>query len=170
MSSLQSLGEAITSSKKDDWQTPWALYLKIEKVFGKFTLDAAASSSNRMCTRYYSVEQDSLMQPWSSAVWVNPPYGRKVGRWVDKAIKSIEGDCDRIVMLLPARPDTKWFQRGVEKTALTLFIRGRVKFVGAATGAPFPSVLLVFAKDLKILDEETMYEIAIPMMPMRRRK
>lgn len=79
-------------------------------------------------------------------VWINPPYGRgdNVGRWVRAAEqKSREEGCT-VVMLVPARTDTKWFHEAAKPRAEIRFVKGRLKFVGAPHTAPFPCLVLIF--------------------------
>jgi len=82
--------------------------------------------------------------PQPKSIWVNCPYGRQVGLWV---AKGHEASCRGVttVMLLPSRTDTSWFQDYILPFADEIrFIRGRLKFSGAKTGAPFPSCIVVF--------------------------
>ena len=76
-------------------------------------------------------------------VWCNPPYGREIGKWVEKAYKeSLEGAT--VVMLLPARTDTKWFHDYIYGKAEIRFVRGRLKFGDSKNSAPFPSMVVVY--------------------------
>ena len=77
------------------------------------------------------------------AVWCNPPYGRNVGRWVQKASETAKAG-DVVVMLLPARTDTAWFHDLIWQKAEVRFVRGRLKFGGCKNAAPFPSMVVVF--------------------------
>ena len=97
--------QAMWSSKTDLWSTPQWLFDKLDSVF-HFTLDACATAENAKCEIFYSPEQDGLAQEWSGNVWCNPPYGRQIGKWVQKAFEST---ANIVVMLLPARTDTRWF-------------------------------------------------------------
>jgi len=86
---------------------------------------------------------DGLEQDWTGVCWCNPPYGREIEKWVKKAyISAIEGAT--VVMLLPARTDTRWFHDWIYGKTEIRFIRGRLKFGGAEHGAPFPSMVVVF--------------------------
>lgn len=68
-------------------------------------LDVCALPENAKCKRFFTPEMDGLKQEWTGVCWCNPPYGRQIGKWVEKAVKSSA----TVVMLLPARTDTKWF-------------------------------------------------------------
>jgi site-specific DNA-methyltransferase (adenine-specific) len=83
-----------------------------------------------------------LKQDWNGVVWCNPPYGRNISQWIKKAAES---QCT-VVMLLPARTDTKWFHDYVYNNAEIRFIRGRLKFGGSINNAPFPSMVAIFRR------------------------
>jgi len=140
--------QACFTSNRGDWQTPPQLFEGLNATFG-FTLDAAASASNTLCRDYIDAERDALAVPWDTdgAIWLNPPYGPTVGKWVAKAYaESLRGRT--VVLLLPARTDTRWFHDFVLPHGEILFLRGRLRFLvdGAEplAAAPFPSMVVVF--------------------------
>lgn len=140
------LNRALFSSATDRWATPQDTYDALHAEFG-FALDACASDDNAKCDCYFTERSNGLLQEWTGfggAVWCNPPYGRTIGNWVAKAYKeSVKGAT--VVMLLPARTDTRWFQDYVLPYAAEIrFLRGRLKFGGSKNSAPFPSVVVVF--------------------------
>ena len=136
------MNPAMYSSASDNWETPQDFFDALNAEF-HFTLDAAASDENAKCARYFTKVQDGLAQDWTGVVWCNPPYGREVGRWVAKAAKSAEKGAV-VVMLLPARTDTRWFHDYINGRAEVRFVKGRLKFGGAKSSAPFPSMVVVF--------------------------
>ena len=77
-------------------------------------------------------------------VFCNPPYGRGVGKWVEKAYKEAQQEDTLVVMLLPARTDTKWFHEYIYNKTEIRFIKGRIKFGGCKNPAPFPSMIVIF--------------------------
>lgn len=127
------------SRKTDLWETPQDFFNKLNEEF-HFTLDVCATAENAKCEKYYTKAQDGLRMPWSGTVWCNPPYGRKIGEWVQKAAES---NCT-VVMLLPARTDTRWFHDYIYGKAEIRFVKGRLKFGGSCNSAPFPSMVVVF--------------------------
>jgi|SRR6185312_10151181 len=131
------------SSKTDDWATPQDLFDEICDGFKiVFDVDVCASKENAKVPMFWSKEQDGLKQDWTGLkCWMNPPYGREIGKWVDKAAT---GGAETVVALLPARTDTKWFHKWIYKKAEILFIGGRVKFGGHKNCAPFPSMIVIF--------------------------
>ena len=67
-------------------ETPQLFFDQIDKDFGPFTLDPCATKSNAKCNRYFTKEDNGLVQPWAPAkVWMNPPYGKEIGPWMQKA-------------------------------------------------------------------------------------
>ena len=136
------INTALFSSDKDNWETPADLYEEWNNKF-HFTLDAAADASNAKCSQYFDIETDGLKQKWNGIVWVNPPYSRKVDDWIKKAIRETLNGVTT-VMLLPARTSNNWFHDYIDGRYKYYFIRGRLKFVGAKSGAPFPSMIVIF--------------------------
>lgn len=130
------------SSKTDLWDTPQAFFDELDAEF-HFTLDACALPENAKCARYFTPEMDGLSKKWVGVVWCNPPYGREIGAWVQKAAEAAEAGTE-VVMLLPARTDTRWFHDYIYGRAEIRFVKGRLKFGGRDNSAPFPSMVVVF--------------------------
>lgn len=134
--------EVMFSSKTDLWATPQYFFDKLDNEF-HFTLDVCATPENAKCERYYTKKEDGLFQKWEGVVWCNPPYGRQIAEWVEKAyIEHTHGAT--VVMLLPARTDTKWFHDYIYPYAEIRFVRGRLKFGNSTNSAPFPSMIVIF--------------------------
>lgn len=134
------------SSRKQDWATPQDFFDKLNEEF-QFTLDPCADHLNHKCDKFYTVEEDGLRQDWSGErVFCNPPYGKDVPKWVKKAYEETQkGDCLCAVLLLNARTDTRWFHDYIYHEADEIrFVKGRLKFGGQTTNAPFPSMVVVF--------------------------
>ena len=79
-------------------------------------------------------------------MFCNPPYGREIGAFVKKAYEESKKPNTSVVMLLPARTDTKWFHEYILGKAEIRFIRGRLKFGNAVNSAPFPSMVVIYGK------------------------
>lgn len=135
------------SSKTDMWATPQDFFDALDAEF-HFTLDACAVKENAKCEAYYTPEQDGLDQPWTGRVWCNPPYGRNVGQWVKKGHDTASGG-GFVVMLLPARTDTRWFHDYIYGKTEVRFIKGRLKFGSCQNAAPFPSMVVIFGGERK---------------------
>ena len=144
-------------AQRTDWRTPPALFDKLAAEFGPFDLDPCgehSSYASQRCADYWTT--GGMVLPWHGRVFVNPPYGRHLGLWVMKAVLSVQwGEATRVVALLPARTEVKWWQRYVmhqsgpgdsciQVAALVRFLPGRLKFEGAKNAAPFPSVVVVW--------------------------
>jgi phage N-6-adenine-methyltransferase len=137
------------NSVKQDWTTPQSLFNKINLEFN-FEWDLAASETNAKCSKFFTKEQDGLKQIWNGVCWLNPPYGDKSSKmvdWIKKAYNdSKNNDKLTVVMLIPARTNTKWFHEYCMKAAELKFILGRPKFGDSKHGLPQPLVLVVFKK------------------------
>ena len=135
------------SSNRMDWKTPPEVVLGASAwAWGQGQvpdIDAAAADSDAaVVPRFICPEQDALSQDWPGKVWLNPPYGGQLSRWIEKAYEESTKDAS-VLMLIPSRTDTRWFQRIVWPTASKLlFLGGRIKFLGAPSSAPFPSMLV----------------------------
>lgn len=142
------VARALLTSTTDEWSTPDDFFAKVNAEFGPFDLDPCATPENAKAPKFFTRAQDGLSRPWWGRVWCNPPYGRGVGKWVAQAWAAVEHDgADLVVMLLPARTDTRWWHEYVIPYASTVcFLRGRLKFGGAKHSAPFPSALVIFRR------------------------
>ncbi len=129
------------SSKTDAWATPQRFFDELDKEF-HFTCDVCATAENTKCKKFYTPEQNGLNQEWTGVCYMNPPYGREIGKWVKKAAESKA----TVVCLLPARTDTKWFHEYIYRKAEIRFIRGRLKFGDSNNSAPFPSMIVIFKR------------------------
>lgn len=138
------MNKALFSSATDLWETPQWLFDRLNDQY-HFELDVCALPENAKCDRYFTPEQDGLQQEWTGVCWMNPPYGREIGKWVRKAYESAQAGAT-VVCLLPARTDTAWWHDYVMHGEIT-FLRGRLKFGNSKNSAPFPSAIVVFRKE-----------------------
>jgi site-specific DNA-methyltransferase (adenine-specific) len=132
------------SSKSDEWETPQSFFNKLNKMY-KFTLDPCSTPHSAKCERYYTLEDDGLSRSWKNeTVFVNPPYG-KIKDWVKKAHDESVNNGTVVVMLIPARTDTRyWHDYIMEEADSIYFVKGRLKFGNSPNSAPFPSAVVVF--------------------------
>lgn len=140
------INKALFSNDSAEWETPDFLFDALNAEF-HFTLDAAASMENRKVRVFYSVHQDALRLQWRGRVWLNSPYGKEIGRWLEKAKRSAVENDATVVCLVPARTDTAWWFDHA-RFGEVRFLKGRLKFKGAPTSAPFPSALIIFRPGL----------------------
>ena len=137
--------QAIFSSNTEEWETPVDFFDKLNAEFN-FTLDPCASDQNYKCSKHYTKSDDGLSKNWSGeTVFMNPPYGKNIYAWMNKAKCESSENGATIVCLVPARTDTKWFHDNVVGYADEIrFVKGRLKFGGSANSAPFPSMVVVY--------------------------
>ena len=138
------------SSDKHTWETPQDFFDKLNAVYG-FTLDACAEDETAKVSNYFTVEDDALTQDWKGIVWCNPPYGKEQVEFIKKALNESKKHDSTVVLLIPARPDTKVWQDIIFPNASQIcFVRGRLKFGCAKYNAPFPCALVVFGSYINI--------------------
>lgn len=146
MSDFTGAGGAAYMSNRMNWETPTDLFAQLDREF-HFTLDAASSETNRKCEKHYTAEDSAFDHSWGGeTVFCNPPYGRAIKDWVRKCSMEASRKNTIVVMLLPARTDTRWFQHYILNRAEVRFLKGRLRFetYGIPGGpAPFPSMIVV---------------------------
>ena len=135
------------SSNSNEWYTPQDFYDKLNKEFS-FNLDPCSTHDNAKCEKHFTVEEDGLKQDWGGhVVFMNPPYGREISKWVEKAYNESLKPNTTVVCLIPARTDTAYYHDYIFGKAKDVrFIRGRLKFGGCKNAAPFPSAVVVFGQ------------------------
>ena len=146
------VGQALFSSKKGDWRTPPELFNLLNDEF-RFTCDLAASDDNTpVSDNYFTEEHSAFAHHWYGTCYCNPPYGRGVGLWIEKALREAMAGRATTVMLLPVRTDTRWFHEYIwpYRQVEVRFLKGRLKFVGAPASAPFPSMVVIFRTSIPI--------------------
>ena len=146
------------SSKSNEWNTPDDLYNTLDNEFN-FTLDPCTNSLNNKCDKFYTEKENGLIQDWSKdIVFMNPPYGRQISQWIEKAYnESLKGS--KVVCLIPSRTDTKyWHDFIFNKASEVRFIKGRLKFGDSKNSAPFPSAIIVYDNNFNKTEYST-YDI-----------
>jgi phage N-6-adenine-methyltransferase len=139
-------GGGLSTSKRSDWATPKRFFEILNREFD-FALDVCATSDTALAPHFFHLDEDSLSKDWGAiaagrSIWMNPPYGKRVGYWIEKAFR--ESRHAVIVCLLPARTDTSWFHNYCLKGEIR-FIRGRLCFDdNPRKQAPFPSMIVIF--------------------------
>lgn len=152
------MNPALLSSKCANWRTPPEVLEAVQAVY-TLSLDVCASPGHQVCARFFSPEDDSLSLRWRDSIdcgaygWMNPPYGRGIGKWIAKA-DATASEGRGMVCLLPSRTDTQWWHLYCEPVLRgkipgeVIFLRGRIRFLtengDRADPAPFPSVIVIF--------------------------
>ncbi len=133
------------SSKTGEWATPQEFFDKLNWRFGPFDLDPCADAANAKCAKFYTMQDDGLSQSWEGHnSFINPPYGRGIEKWIKKAYEESRKENTKVVMLIPARTDTKYWHQYVMRADEIHFVKGRLKFGDSENAAPFPSAVIVF--------------------------
>jgi site-specific DNA-methyltransferase (adenine-specific) len=136
------MNRVVFKSQTVEWPTPRDLYSALDAEF-QFNFDP--------CPIDGTVDGTApLFSEWAGKrVFCNPPYGPQIRSFLERA-----SEAEVAVFLIPARTDTRWFHELVLPTAKEVrFVKGRLKFGDAKTGAPFPSMVVVFARNLGKSDE-----------------
>lgn len=137
------MNRALFTSNTDEYETPQYLYDELNAEF-HFTLDPCATDENHKCGKYYTKQDNGLEKSWGGErVFLNPPYSQ-VGKWVAKAWQEGGKDNTVVVMLIPARTDTKYFHNYIYHRSEIRFIKGRLRFNGINCNAPFPSMIVIY--------------------------
>ncbi|TVL96981.1 MAG: adenine methyltransferase [Candidatus Brocadia sp. WS118] len=141
------------SSQSDEWATPLDLYKKLNEEF-HFKTDPCTTQDNPLgCEVFYTKERNGLEEHWFGNTFINPPHSQ-IKHWVKSARLRQTDYYDyhkprhvgTIVMLIPARTDTKWFHNYIyQKPDVAIrFLKGRLKFGSSKNSAPFPSMIVIF--------------------------
>lgn len=140
------INKGLFTSNTDLWETPQDFFDRLNKEFN-FELDVCATNENAKCEKYFTEETDGLKQEWKGVCWMNPPYGRQIGKWIKKAYESSLNGAT-VVCLVPARTDTRWWHEYCMKGEIRL-VKGRLKFGGGKSSAPFPSAVVIFGEQAR---------------------
>ena len=139
------MNKSLLTSNTEEWATPQAFFEELNKEFN-FTLDPCATPQNAKCKKFYTKEENGLLQSWNGeTVFCNPPYGREIPKWITKADQEAKSGAT-VVLLIPARTDTRYFHDYIYNRHEIRFIRGRLHFNESKNSAPFPSMVVVMRK------------------------
>ena len=139
------MDKVMFSSNSNEWATPQEFFDALDARY-HFTLDPCATKENAKCKKFYTIAEDGLLQDWGGeCVFCNPPYGRDIAKWVEKAYNETKKPNTKVVMLIPARTDTSYWHEWIFPHATHIdFVRGRIKFGNSKNPAPFPSAVVEF--------------------------
>lgn len=141
------MNKVLFSSNYDSWRTPQDLFNKLDKEFN-FTIDSCASEDNKLCDRYYCIENSFLNNfPCDEVIFCNPPYSRGLGKFI-KHCNDLRYYGNTIVLLVPSRTDTLWFHEYIyNRVGVEIrFVKGRLHFYDGKNkndSAPFPSMIVI---------------------------
>lgn len=138
------------SSRSVEHCTPRSIIVPTLACLGEIDLDPCGEGGeppNIPAQAHYTIPDDGLAHPWHGRIYMNPPYGREIGNWVEKLSSEYEaGRVTAAIALLPSRTDTQWWKRLREYPVC--FIQGRLTFVGSQDPAPFPSAVVYLGQDI----------------------
>ena len=135
--------EVMFSSKSDEWSTPQHIFDDLNAEFD-FNLDPCATIENHKCDTFFTQNDDGLSKNWGGyRAFVNPPYSQ-IKQWVKKCWEESTKPNTIVVMLIPARTDTRYFHQYINHRSEVRFIKGRLKFGDNNNSAPFPSMVVIF--------------------------
>lgn len=144
MTGTQSVGFAYEGNVAEtvEWYTPPHIFAALAL---RFDVDPASPVGGPLpwipADTFYSVRDDGLAQPWRGRVWLNPPYGPGIDRWLARLEEHGSG-----VALVPVRVESAWGQRALRAADVVCFVAGRIRFIrrdGTRSADPtFGSMLL----------------------------
>jgi len=134
------------SEKSIEWETPQELFNDLNKEFD-FTIDVCATKENAKCKRFYNKQTNGLAQSWENEiVFMNPPYGRTINKWIEKAYNEfLKGAV--VVCLIPARTDTSYWHDYIFPNAEVRFLKGRIKFLNSGEKVKYIEQLVLFEEN-----------------------
>ena len=144
---------SLFTSKTPEWFTPPEILEAVGELFdGQIDLDPCSNSHeapNVPALVHYTREDNGLCREWSGRVYLNPPYGKGIGPWIEKVREEHEaGRVTAAVVLVKAATDTRWF-RVLSERYPRCEVAGRLKFSGCKAPAPFPSVLFYLGDEVQ---------------------
>lgn len=141
----------------NDWLTPPRLLGQL----GDFNLDPCAHPKQfyRTAKTMIAPPNDGLAAQWTGRVWLNPPYGQQIVKWMERMANHNNG-----IALVPARTEVEsWFWPFVWEAAHSVFfLRGRLYFYtpnGTTKGnAGHGSVLVAYGfQNTQAIERTTLY-------------
>lgn len=132
-----------------EWYTPPEIFAALAMPFDLDPCSPGAMIVPWIPARtHYTEMDDGLTQPWRGRIWMNPPYGRGLERWLQRFCEHQHG-----VALVFARTDARWFHTFALQADALCFTRGRIRFVSptrrntAASGVGCGSVFLAYGNE-----------------------
>lgn len=130
---------------KQTYETPPEFMRAVEKRFGPFDFDLACVPETAKAKKFYTPEDDSLIQPWHKlrgVLWLNPPYDN-ISIWAMKCAQQSRLGA-KILFLVPASVGSNWHAQYVHNIAHVCLLNGRIQFVGAKDPYPKDCILACY--------------------------
>lgn len=119
-----------------EWYTP-PEYIEIARsVLGKIDLDPASNALAQTwikAGKFFTVEDDGLKQQWFGRVWCNPPYGRTVNLWLEKANTQYQSGNTQETILLLNRTGAAWYKKLKKNVNAICEAEKRIAFLDATS-------------------------------------
>jgi len=136
--------KSMVSSKSNEWATPKKLFDYLDSEF-HFTLDPCCTEENKKCEKHYTMDDDGLSKSWKDEiVFMNPPYGGHTRDWIIKAQNETLNNCTTVCLIVSSTDRSYWHEIIDIDADEIRFLRGRIKFGGLKSTAPFASAIVVF--------------------------
>lgn len=118
---------------ENEWYTPADIIQAAQTVLGAIDLDPASSEHAQrtvQASKYFTLADDGLTQPWHGSVFLNPPYAQPhIENFADKMIAEVAAcRVKTAIMLTHNYTDTAWFQKLAVAASAICFTRGRIRF------------------------------------------
>jgi hypothetical protein len=115
-----------------EWYTPAPYIVMAREVLGSIDLDPASNALAQswiQAEKIYTKEDNGLEQKWAYNVFCNPPYGRSVEEWLNKAIDGYQwGDISACIMLLN-RTGAAWYKKRKREVTAICEVDRRIAFL-----------------------------------------
>lgn len=164
------IGMNVTFERAKNTTVEWLTPPELVKKLGEFDLDPCTPLNPPFChaKMNFTIEDDGLKKDWFGRVYLNPPYGKGMEKWLEKLKNHGNG-----IALIFARTETKCFFEHIWNDAdAVLFVKGRIKFyniLGEQAGTPgSPSVFIAYgAQNATALEQSGIAGKFISLRPQR---
>ena len=145
-----------------EWYTPRKYIEAARLTMGTIDVDPASSEVANEIVRakkYYTKENDGLLQDWPGNIWMNPPYSQPlITKFCNLLVeKYVVGEVDQACVLVNNATETEFYQNMLRQCKAVCFINGRIKFIdenGDSTGAPLQGQTVLYFGDNVVLFAE----------------
>lgn len=106
----------LTATGNVERKTPPEIFAWLDAQFS-FDLDVASTHENALCRDHFTKADNGLAQSWHGRrAFMNPPFGKTIGEWVEKArVTCVEDPTSLVACVLPARVDAEWWRAHVQR-------------------------------------------------------
>jgi len=114
-----------------EWYTPEKYIELSREVMGSIDLDpASCPEANKIvkADKFYTREEDGLLQPWYGNIFCNPPYASPI---VDRFAEKVADSFLQAILLTNNSTDSRWWQYSASRARAICFTLGRIDFVNA---------------------------------------